>query len=112
MQRARGDRLVLVALLALAVATRAVYFREIAASPLVDLHRWQESDMYFFDQWARHLAAGDWLQRVSLHPLLDWHRSLVEHWLALHPEASPGGEDPVGGVHGCHHFRDSGMRGG
>src|SRR5262245_22770473 len=78
---------------------RIAYFRQISASPLVELHRWTESDMYFFDRWAHHLAAGDWLQRTSLHPLLDWHRSLAQRWLALHPEAAAGLEDPVGTVY-------------
>ena len=43
--------------------------------------------MYFFDRWARTIAAGDWLTEQPLHPHTFWHRVITEPYLAEHPEA-------------------------
>lgn len=91
--------LALAGLVALAVVLRLVLVAELRDTPLLALHEWRESDMHFFDAWARHLAAGDWLQRTPLHPFLDWHRELVEAYLAAHPGAAAGLADPVADVY-------------
>ncbi|MBK9338458.1 MAG: glycosyltransferase family 39 protein [Lewinellaceae bacterium] len=94
--RPRGERLthwlqtnrykVVAGLAALWIVVRVVYFVSVAHSPLFQLYRWNESDSHFFDQWARTLAAGDWLNREPLHPYHGWHRSMAEHHFKQHPE--------------------------
>lgn len=77
---------VLVVLLLLWAAVRITQFVSVAQGPLYDMYRWQESDSGFFDQWARALAGGDWLNRQVLHPYHGWHREVAEAWWVQHPE--------------------------
>jgi 4-amino-4-deoxy-L-arabinose transferase-like glycosyltransferase len=80
------SRLVLGVILAAAVLVRLAYFVELNASPLIWQHRWQASDMYFFDYWAKDIAAGDWLTNKSLHPFAGWNQYTADACFALHPE--------------------------
>ena len=82
----RHEKLVLALLITVSVAVRALYFAEVNDSPLIELHRWEASDMHFFDLWAREIKAGDWLTDKSLHPHLPWHREVAKNYLAQNPE--------------------------
>ena len=64
-------------LLILSLATRAVYVVQFSGSPLTEWHRWSDSDMAFFDEWSRDIAAGNVLQRQPRHPLHSWHLALA-----------------------------------
>lgn len=64
---------------------RALYFAELNDGPLIGLHRWEASDMNFFDLWAHEVEAGDWLTDKSLHPHLQWHRDVAEDYLEKYP---------------------------
>lgn len=64
----------LYALLALACALRAVALWQALDTPLLTHHRWGESDMRFFDDWAQAVAAGDWLSERVGHPHHGWHQ--------------------------------------
>ena len=92
LERALGARrrLVLVALVAGLVLVRAVYFAELSGSPHLVQHRWEQTDMHFFDRWARAVAAGDWLSRQVGHPVHLWHLDLALAWLEAHPEDAAG----------------------
>jgi hypothetical protein len=69
----RNRRALPIALALLAVSVRLVHLQVAADTALFSLHRtFPESDMYMFDQWARHIAAGDWLGREVYHPLYQW----------------------------------------
>jgi 4-amino-4-deoxy-L-arabinose transferase-like glycosyltransferase len=97
-------RTVLGLLIALAVALRVVYFVQLSAGPCLLQHRWEETDMHFFDAWAKAIAAGDWLSDASPHPFLDWHRRIANGYLAVHPEvgaalARDGVADPAAAVY-------------
>jgi 4-amino-4-deoxy-L-arabinose transferase-like glycosyltransferase len=93
-------RAVVITLVACSVVLRASYFIQLNAGPCVWQHRWEATDMHFFDAWARAIAAGDWLTDQSLHPYLPWHQELAEGYLRAHPARAAalqqaGAADPV-----------------
>lgn len=73
-----------VVLIVLAAAIRLVYFSQLNAGPLVWQHRWDQTDMAFFDTWARDIAAGDWLTDKALHPQHSWHLRLSRQYYTRH----------------------------
>lgn len=78
-------RAAVITLVACSVILRASYFVQLNAGPCVWQHRWETTDMHFFDAWARAIAAGDWLTDQSLHPCLPWHEELAGGYLRAHP---------------------------
>ncbi|WP_338275428.1 glycosyltransferase family 39 protein [Corallococcus caeni] len=82
----RHRRRVLGGLLLLAVFLRVMVGMELAGGPLLHVHEQNPaSDNYFFAQWAQHLADGDWLQRVPLHPMTAWMRRVAGQVMREHP---------------------------
>jgi 4-amino-4-deoxy-L-arabinose transferase-like glycosyltransferase len=79
-------RLVLGSLLACWIAIRLFAFVTVAQGPLYEMYRWQASDNYFFDQWARAMEGGDWLNRQPLHPYHEWHHEFADFYFKRHPE--------------------------
>ncbi len=73
-------------LVAAAVAVRVICYAQLSQGPLLQLHRWDQSDMHFFDAWAKVIASGDVLTNRSLHPMHDWHVAVAQAYLG--PEAS------------------------
>ncbi len=65
---------------------RLVMFNTVANGPLFEMYRWPASDNYFYDEWARELAAGDWLNRQSIHPYHGWHQEFADYYFKQHPE--------------------------
>jgi len=53
------------------VLIRIAYFVEIVHSPLIAQHRWSQSDMNFFDRWAKAIADGDWLSENIAPPFIN-----------------------------------------
>ena len=86
--RRRGAVLALV--LAVSAGERALYFRQIQKGPLFWQHRWNQTDMSYYDAWARQLVAGDWLSRRVDPPLHFWHQKVAVDYFHQHPE------DPIG----------------
>jgi hypothetical protein len=92
---------VIVAIAAASVCFRAVYFVQLSRGPNLWQHRWQQSDMSFFDAWARQIATGDWLTDRALHPTHAWAKDIAARHFHDFPEearelerlaaASPGG---------------------
>ncbi len=82
------QRLVITALVLASLLLRAGYFLEFNRGPGMWQYRWDQSDMHFFDTWARDLAGGDWLTAKPLHPLHEWQRLLAADYFRLHPEAA------------------------
>ncbi|MCK6693282.1 MAG: glycosyltransferase family 39 protein [Thermoanaerobaculia bacterium] len=77
---------VLGSLLMLWAIIRVAQFNTVANGPLYGMYAWNESDNAFFDEWARALAAGDWLNRQPLHPYHGWHRDMADYYFQQHPE--------------------------
>lgn len=73
-------------LVALWIAIRISMFSTVAGGPLYNMYQWPNSDNAFFDEWARSLAAGDWLNRLPLHPYHEWHQEFAEFYLKQHPD--------------------------
>lgn len=74
------------ALLLLWLGIRIAVFSSVANGPLYQMYRWPESDNFFFDQWARSLSAGDWLNRQPLHPYHGWHDDFAKVYFKQHPD--------------------------
>ncbi len=73
------------AILLLSVSLRVGYFLNLTDGPLVWQHRWDQSDMNFFDRWAHEILAGDLLSRNVLHPLHSWHNDVAQVYFQQHP---------------------------
>ena len=68
-----GRRTVVVVAVALAAALiRAACLVELNDGPLLAQNRWAESDMAFFDRWARDISRGEGLADQPLHPSHSW----------------------------------------
>src|SRR6266849_6125017 len=61
-------------LVAASIVTRAVYFVQLRASPAIELHRWDQTDMNYFDGWGGQIARGDWLSASIAVPMHEWQR--------------------------------------
>jgi tetratricopeptide (TPR) repeat protein len=68
------------------LTSRIVYFTELNASPLIELHRWDQSDMHYYDGWGRQIARGDWLSRAITPPMHAWQRAVAESYFARNPD--------------------------
>ena len=82
-----------VALVALAV--RALHVVFIHGHPFWELGaQWPSSDMYQYAAWARHLAAGDWLDRNTFRAWIDWQEAIAPQevwnsWYGAHVYYQP-----------------------
>lgn len=76
----------LLAVLVVSAAERTVYFVQIQAGPLLWQHLWNQTDMSYYDAWARQIAAGDWLSRRVEPPLHRWHERIALDYFRQHPE--------------------------
>ncbi len=78
--------LLLAAVAAISLFSRVAYFVELSGGPLMVEHRWDQSDMCYFDCWARQIVAGDWLSRNVTPPLHFWHHQVAEEYFSHHPD--------------------------
>ncbi|MCY2929722.1 MAG: glycosyltransferase family 39 protein, partial [Planctomycetota bacterium] len=75
----------LAAILVASVLLRAGYYLQLSQGPCLWQHRWDQSDMNFFDSWARQIAAGDVLSKDVKMPLHGWHKEVAQIYYAKHP---------------------------
>ena len=76
-------------LLALAIAGALIRIeaaREISGTPLSQMDRWAQTDMHYFDAWARQIAAGDWTSAQVPMPMHRWHREIAGRYLGAQPD--------------------------
>ena len=73
-------------LFALSLLISIVYFSQGNNSPITSFYKWPNSDMSFFDYWAKKVAAGDWWGNEALHPYHDWHDDLADEYFNQFPE--------------------------
>ncbi|MBL8877649.1 MAG: glycosyltransferase family 39 protein [Phycisphaerales bacterium] len=81
---APSRRLILVAVIIVALLIRAAFFLEIGSGPLIWLHLWSQGDMNHFHRWAEQIAAGDWLSRHVDPPQHAWHLDIAGDHVARH----------------------------
>jgi Flp pilus assembly protein TadD/4-amino-4-deoxy-L-arabinose transferase-like glycosyltransferase len=74
------------ALLAASASVRIAYFLQLNGDPAIELHKFVQSDMNYFDAWGRKIAHGDWLSASVTVPMHGWQRSVADQYLANHPE--------------------------
>ena len=79
---------VLLALVLLAIAVRAVCFVQMQQTVFLQLHKVDQTDMHYYDSWARQIAAGDWLSRSVRVPMHSWHQLIARAHLQEHPHAA------------------------
>jgi len=72
----RRPRAAVFAVVAAAVALRAVYFLQAGAGPYLELHRLEATDMHYYEDWGRRVAGGDWLSSSISMPMHSWHRAI------------------------------------
>jgi 4-amino-4-deoxy-L-arabinose transferase-like glycosyltransferase len=91
---------VLTALVVCSVALRAICFLQLNASPCIDLHRWDQTDMHYFDAWGKAIAGGDWLSASVGVPMHTWHKEVADRYLTDHPDVQTtlNGEAALGGA--------------
>lgn len=83
---AQRQNWVLGALIVFWLLLRIFFVAPMANGPLFQLNRWEETDNYFFDEWAQSLAAGNWLNNEPLHPYHGWHQSFADQYFKQHPD--------------------------
>ena len=52
----------------------------------LELHRWDQTDMHYYDAWGRKIASGDWLSTSVGVPMHGWHHRVAESYFAGHPD--------------------------
>jgi hypothetical protein len=60
---------------------------ELGATPFARLEQWRDSDIHVYDDWARTIAAGDWLSATVRVPMHSWHRGVARQYFEEHPDA-------------------------
>jgi hypothetical protein len=74
-------------LLAAALTLRVIYFSQLDATPFIHMERWAQTDMHYYDGWARQIASGDWLSRTVPMPMHRWHHEVAQAYFRTHPDA-------------------------
>ncbi|HEY6356779.1 MAG TPA: glycosyltransferase family 39 protein, partial [Vicinamibacterales bacterium] len=80
--RQRG---VLLAIVIASIGIRIAALVQITGSSLADLQQWDQTDMHYYDGWARAIAGGDWLSRSVGVPMHAWHIDVADAHLKAHP---------------------------
>src|SRR5688500_1184463 len=69
----------------LSAGLSVVYYLQARDSAIMSIHKWVNSDMAFFDTWAKHIVAGDFWGDEALHPFHDWHDSFAAEYFRQYP---------------------------
>lgn len=77
---------ILAVIIGISVLLRIVHFLQLREGPCLRQHLWQQTDMNFFDTWARQISEGDLLTDQALHPLHNWHKEIAATYFRLHPQ--------------------------
>lgn len=81
-------RMVMVSLVGLSLLLSAIYYFQAKDSAIMTVYKWVNSDMNFFDVWAKDIVAGDWLGRDALHPYHNWHDDLAREYFQQFPDVA------------------------
>ncbi|MCX6279221.1 MAG: glycosyltransferase family 39 protein [Bacteroidetes bacterium] len=79
-------RLLIALILVFSVGIRIAYFVQLNNSQLINQHKWDESDMFVFDQWADSIAGGDILSERYIQPEHNWMKQIANLFFRDHPE--------------------------
>jgi 4-amino-4-deoxy-L-arabinose transferase-like glycosyltransferase len=81
-----SSRWAVIVILVVSILVRVAYFTEMIGSPCYVQHLWDQSDMHFFDLWAREIAGGDWLVNKPFHPFHGWHGFVAQTYFESYAE--------------------------
>jgi Dolichyl-phosphate-mannose-protein mannosyltransferase len=73
-------------LVAASIALRAASLLQLETTPFLHMERWAQTDMHYYDDWARRIAAGDWWSWTVPMPMHRWHREVAQLYFAEHPD--------------------------
>lgn len=79
---------VMAAIFLTSIIIRTIFFQQAKNTPLQSMHTWNSSDMEFFESWAKHISAGDWLTDTVMHPYHEWHDTYARTYFEAYPEVS------------------------
>ena len=82
----KKQQLIITALVAIAIVFRIVYFVQLNSGPCIWQHRYQETDMSFYDEWAKIIAHGNWLSDTSFHQYDAAHQWIADYYFKTHPD--------------------------
>jgi hypothetical protein len=77
---------IIFSIIAVSLLFRGIYFSEINATHLVHQHKWSESDMFVFDEWAQTIAAGDILSTGFVQKEHQWMKEIATIYFNDHPD--------------------------
>lgn len=72
-------------LVTIAVVLRIAFFVQARPTPLVEMHKWDQTDMNYYDWWAKQILAGDYLSRNVPGPFNFWHQTIADKWFEQNP---------------------------
>lgn len=79
-------RWILLGIVLIATAVRIVCYHQVNSGPLRVMHQWDQTDMGYYDFWARSILAGDYLSRNIAPPLHAWHKETADEWMRINPQ--------------------------
>ncbi len=82
----KHNRKVVGILLGLSLIISAIYYAQAWNGPITSYYKWKNSDMAFFDEWAKYIKGNDWACDTSLHPYHDWHGDLATEYFRQFPD--------------------------
>jgi 4-amino-4-deoxy-L-arabinose transferase-like glycosyltransferase len=77
-------------LVAASIALRVIYYGQVNGTPFLHMERWAQTDMHYYDGWARQIAAGDWLSSSVPMPMHRWHHEVAQAYFAQHADVRAG----------------------
>ena len=77
---------ILVAIIALSVLIRIVYYQQCSNTHFISEHENIESDMSFFNQGAVKIADGDLFSKTVHHPQHQWMQLVADRYFQNHPD--------------------------
>src|ERR1039458_790702 len=84
--KVRRQTAIVLGIILVSALFHVIYFFQLKSGPCLWQHRWEETDMSFFDDWARRIAGGDWRMDYPFHPYREWHQTIAESYFLQHPE--------------------------
>jgi 4-amino-4-deoxy-L-arabinose transferase-like glycosyltransferase len=77
---------VILGIFCISLFLRLVYFIQAKPTALLDWTNWDQSDMHFFDTWAKAINHGDVWGHQPLHPVYIWNDATSEVYFKLYPD--------------------------
>ena len=68
------------------VALRVTYFTQLNGTDFIYQYKWEESDMFVFDQWADSIAGGDILTERYVQPQHSWMKQIANIYFRDHSD--------------------------